>query len=151
MECHVSTPKPFKKRDVRPFLLLIDEADNAIISPQSKFLSGTTDDDTQKQHQQLLQQSLFSSRRSSDSGIVSPTRHNAEPFDSDSSIVVPAAAHQVRHTPPARSADKGNKSDDGSAKRTPFCGRCRNHWPDKPVLVKGQSLFPLHILSSDSL
>lgn len=149
MECHVSTPKPLKKRDVRPFLLLMtDETDSSISRPNSKFLPATSDDGTQKQLHQLQSVSLFSSRRSSDSGIVSPTtRHTADPSDSEStSITLPGPAQREADTarPITGVEEKGNKSDnkseDGTVKRTPFCGRCRNHWPDKPVLVKGQLL-----------
>lgn len=135
IECHhVSTPKPLKKRKV---LIIADKTVTPIISQESEFLTGTTRAVTS------LEQSLSCSRRSSDSGIESPCGRDTGERDAESANMLPNLPSLMSPPLPATHATKGNKSVDGSAKRTPFCGRCRNH--DVTVLVKGQSMFQMLI------
>lgn len=133
MECHVSTPKPLKKRDVRPSPPLVADMKDA--SSSSKSPIPVRDEGS------TLPSSLHSSRRSSDSGVISPIRSSTEHPDSDSGVVemaVPGSVRAPDAPPESQSFGNGRRT---TAKRTPFCGRCRNHWPDKPVLVKGESCF----------
>lgn len=144
MECHVSQSKPLKKRHVRPFLSLMHQATDHLLDPdQSSTPVHTTPASPDADNHLKQQVSQVSSRRSSDSGIVSPaTRTTTDPSDSES-------APPITDSSEARTPNPGKvQNGQTAAKRTPFCGRCRNHWPDNPVLVKGQYLLLSLLLSS---
>lgn len=128
MQPHVSSCKPLKKRDVRPFVQLMDQAtDSPLLQTHQPVIQTGTPDSPDSGQQQLRQHSVISSRRSSDSGIAT-----ADPSDSDSPHVPEA---RTPGTPEGATKELPQKE---TAKRTPFCGRCRNHWPDNPVLVRGE-------------
>ena len=160
MESHVETPKPLKKRDVRPFLPLIADSDVAALTLSQEAAASSLpatqacEEGAHLPPRQVQQQvaciSLSPpSRRSSDSGIVSPTRLLTEPSDSESTQPAreqPLADAAVKPATSKSASSKQPEQQEGVAKRTPFCGRCRNHWPDKPVLVKGTAPVALSSL-----
>ena len=153
MQSHVSTPKPLKKRDVRPFLPLMGRSDDgssglapASPPPTSAVVNADAGRISDGPRQLPAPLSAFPSRRSSDSGIVSPSRPLGEPADPEASQ--PLDSPTVTAASPAGSESPATKAKSAEivAKRTPFCGRCRNHWPDKPVLVKGKRMSALHVV-----